>query len=549
MTTTVRMTARWLDAVSPPATGTDTYRDAVARGLELRVSTRGTKTWVFRYSVRRDGKRTFPEPTLGYFPALSLADARRRVTEAQQALDRKEDPLPALQLTPAAAPPSARPAVPPRQGVVIAPAIRQQLGLGPDEVIAPGTFGALAAVYLEVKAPTLSMVAEEARSIRSYLLPHWRDLDLRALTRRMVHDRTDAIAAGGSDSPWVQAQRAKGQFRPPKPAPFQANRVGSIVSRMCSFALDRGWIDDHPALRLGKREEPPRRRWLSKAEVLEMWTSCEEDEDPVAAAALLLQLLTVQRTSCILLAEWREFDLENPADAWWTIPADRLGNKKKQVHRVPLGPYSVQLLQELQAAHYHREFLFPHRGRGGWRSPGFFESLYDVLAKAPGPLTTAEVERAMRGRGVTLPATRVDMRQRIGCELSRRGQVPNPYVVRTEAGWVLTEVPLRSVFGDGPLTRNTNSWTQFVARVCHRLQFRPHDLRRTVNTNFGRLKVPHEYKQQVLGHTPQDVTSKVYDEYAYDDEKREVMTLWHRELQAWREPTTPPAVLRFPLRA
>jgi len=551
MSEPIKMTARWVDGVTPPAAGTVTYRDAVARGLELRISSRGKKTWVWRYSVRRDGKRTFPEVVLGYYPWLSLADARGRVDEGQRALGKGTDPVAALEL-PRPAPASARVVVPPQPGVTIRPDIRTLLGFGPDDVIAPDSFGALAASYLvhhvlqrtAAGKPRLRKWQAEALNLRSYLLPHWRDLEVTAITRRRIHDLTDAIAERGSESPWTlklrAARAARGLApRPPRPAPIQANRIASLVSRVFSHALDRDWIDHHPAQRLKQRDQTTGTRYLSRAEILETWTACEQDADPICAAALLLQLFTGQRTSCVLQAEWAEFE-----EGWWTVPADREGNKAKRLHRVPLGAYSLQLLEELRAANYHQQYLFPHRGVGGWRRPGFFEQLFEVLAQARRPMTTAEVADGMRRRGVQLPARRTEFNRTVGCELSRRAKA-GLYVRRQEAGWILTEKPLRSVFGDGPLTLDVKSWQQFTDRVCDRLGFRPHDGRRTMTTHMGRLKVPHEYKQQILGHTPQDVTSKVYDAYEYDDEKQIAMTLWHRQLRAWKEGGAT-EVLRFP---
>jgi hypothetical protein len=37
---------------------------------------------------------------------------------------------------------------------------------------------------------------------------------------------------------------------------------------------------------------------------------------------------------------------------------------------------------------------------------------------------------------------------------------------------------------------------------------------------------------RVVNHTPQDVTSRVYDLYAYDDEKRRALSWWERRLKA-----------------
>jgi integrase len=60
----------------------------------------------------------------------------------------------------------------------------------------------------------------------------------------------------------------------------------------------------------------------------------------------------------------------------------------------------------------------------------------------------------------------------------------------------------------------------------------PHDLRRTVTTYFGKLRVPQLIKKRVLNHakmTPGDVT-EIYDRYEYLEEKREALLGWERLL-------------------
>ncbi|TAL01834.1 MAG: DUF4102 domain-containing protein [Rhodospirillaceae bacterium] len=58
--------------------------------------------------------------------------------------------------------------------------------------------------------------------------------------------------------------------------------------------------------------------------------------------------------------------------------------------------------------------------------------------------------------------------------------------------------------------------------------FTPHDLRRTVTTYLGKLKVPQQIKKKILNHTKvrkTDVTD-IYDRFEYLDEKRDALTKW-----------------------
>ncbi len=60
----------------------------------------------------------------------------------------------------------------------------------------------------------------------------------------------------------------------------------------------------------------------------------------------------------------------------------------------------------------------------------------------------------------------------------------------------------------------------------------PHDLRRTVTTYLGKLKVPQLIKKKILNHAkakPGDVT-EIYDRYEYLEEKRDALLKWEQLL-------------------
>lgn len=59
--------------------------------------------------------------------------------------------------------------------------------------------------------------------------------------------------------------------------------------------------------------------------------------------------------------------------------------------------------------------------------------------------------------------------------------------------------------------------------------FTPHDLRRTVRTNMSRLRIPREHSEAVLNHAKEGMV-KIYDQYEYDDEKKEALQAWETEL-------------------
>jgi integrase len=59
--------------------------------------------------------------------------------------------------------------------------------------------------------------------------------------------------------------------------------------------------------------------------------------------------------------------------------------------------------------------------------------------------------------------------------------------------------------------------------------FSPHALRHSVRTGLSALRVRPEVKNAVLNHSDGSVGGR-YDHHQYDDEKREALTAWERQL-------------------
>src|SRR5687768_6477771 len=64
--------------------------DAAQKGLTLRVTPAGSKTWALLYRRKSDGKKR--RVTIGEFPEKGLADARNAAVELRAAINRGEDP-------------------------------------------------------------------------------------------------------------------------------------------------------------------------------------------------------------------------------------------------------------------------------------------------------------------------------------------------------------------------------------------------------------------------------------------------------------------------
>lgn len=295
------------------------------RGFGVRVSYGGKKAFVVRYRVNGRLRRL----TLGPYPDLSLAEARRKARMVMGDVAHGDDPAQDKQA-------------------------RREAE----------TFKGLVKAYLEVAEKRHRSWKEEKRIIDKDLLPEFGFRLLADIRRRDVRELVEAIARK-------------------RKAPVMANRTLGVLSRMFNFALDREWIEASPATRIPEPgEERSRDRVLGDDELRELWVNLEslakqvepaDDDDskgdgekkphitPATAQAFQVQLLTAQRPGEVRSMRWADVDLEK---GWWSIPGAVA--KNGQAHRVPLTKTAVEILKpRLKAAGEDAIFVFENcRGAG-----------------------------------------------------------------------------------------------------------------------------------------------------------------------------------------
>jgi integrase len=296
------LTARFVETVKAD-TGRAEYVDTVTPGLALRVGPRA-KAWVALYKTKAGQVR---RQKLGTFPTLGLAEARQQALAAMRAVHQGADPA------------------------------------AKAKAEAQDTFGNLAELYIERHAKrTKRTWQEDERILARDLLPAWRHVPARSLTRRQVRELLDGIADR---------------------APVMANRTLALVSKVLNFGVDREWLDANPAARLQKpTREVSRERVLTDDEVAHLWTALDAAEAhygalaargrvtlartkgapllrPALADWLRLRLLTAQRGGEVLAMQWADLDFEART---WTIPATVA--KNKCAHVVPLAGPVIEIL-------------------------------------------------------------------------------------------------------------------------------------------------------------------------------------------------------------
>lgn len=303
-----KLTARTVASLKPKAARYHVF-DADTRGLAVRITPQGTKTWVFYY--RHAGKLRML--TLGPLsPKLGLAEARIRALNARTDVADFLDP-----------------------GAEKAEA----------KLDATSTIAKLVETYKADPAVNAKRSwAEECRVLDKDILPTWGDRPVKDITRADVRALVNAKATGTEGT---------------KGAPVMANRLLAHVSHLLNYALDLDLLDANPAARLPKLPVASRERVLTRDEVRALWRYVTKGEIPKAPPEtpagqlpssprwsegmrdlFAVLLLTGQRLGEVARMRWTDLDLRA---AWWTLPAR--ATKNGQAHRVPLSKPSLAILK------------------------------------------------------------------------------------------------------------------------------------------------------------------------------------------------------------
>ena len=288
---TRKLTDLFVERAKPPARGRVEYFDAAFPGLALRITDNGSKSWCAFY--RFEGRlRRF---TIGRYPAIRPAQARR---EAAAALERV------------------------RAGVDPAEEKRAHREIRPPEA---DTFGAVAIDYLErhhKKNSRKSTFLEAKRDIERNVLPEWGNRPIASIGRRDVIDLIEAIIARGAE--------------------VQANRTLARLRALFNWAIEKDRVAASPVARMKlPTQEQTRDRVLSDDEVRWLWQAGDEIGWPFGPLAKLL-LLTAQRRDEVAGMTWAEIDFVKRV---WTIPRHKAKNNR--VHEVQLSEAAIEVLRSL----------------------------------------------------------------------------------------------------------------------------------------------------------------------------------------------------------
>jgi integrase len=281
-----KLTKRIIDAKKYEGTGDSKciIWDSELTGLGLRVYPSAKKSFVLSY--RQNGRKRLY--TIGKYGVFTIDEARDEAVNYLANINHGEDPVEERRKK-----------------------FRAQ------------TMNELFEIYMErhAKAHKKSW-KEDQKRINNRLLPEWGNHQIDAITKNDIAFLHNKIGMK---------------------APYEANRVLALISKIFEMAITWGIIDENkvnPARRIKKFKEAKRDRWVTEQEMPELMKAIKQDTNVYARYAILMYLLTGMRKNELLQVKWTDIN--------WTRKEIRLGDTKAgRIHYVPISSVAEEILKEI----------------------------------------------------------------------------------------------------------------------------------------------------------------------------------------------------------
>lgn len=285
--------------------------DVKVPGFGVRVFPSGIKSFVLLY--RQHGR--LRRLTLGRYPVLSLAEARRL---AQTALNRVAH------------------------------------GTDPQQIKAERRngyrFDEAAEAFVRMHCSRhnrASTTAMAAGTLDRHFVEKWGSRDIREIKRGDILSVLDNLIAGGM--------------------PSAAIRSLAVIRKFFNWSVERGLIETNPCVGIRAPAQPRSRdRVLGMEEIATIWRGVSTVTFPFGAIVQLL-ILTAQRRNEVAGMRWSQLDLDKSV---WTLPPETTKNGRG--HMVPLSKLAVSIIRSLPRLDDH--LVFPSIRGGGRTFSGFGKS-------------------------------------------------------------------------------------------------------------------------------------------------------------------------------
>jgi integrase len=281
------------------------YRVGDSGGLCLEISTAGGKLWRWRYYYQ--GKEQML--ALGKYPAVTLAEARRKRDAAKALLDAGKHPT--------------------REKKI------QKLRKAHEGA---NTFEKIARRWMELKAEGFNeeYVTRNLVRMERYVFPLIGALPLVEIT---IPDVVEVVEAIGKSGKLETAKRMK-----------------QLIGQVFRYASQRGLCQHNPAADLRDilpTYEEKHHACIHPSELPDLLTKIEARDNDFTKYAMKMLALTFVRTGELIGAKWDEIEWDKEE---WHIPKERM--KMKRPHVVPLSRQALVILKELQAITGDKKHIF-----------------------------------------------------------------------------------------------------------------------------------------------------------------------------------------------
>lgn len=282
-------------------------RIADGLGLYLKVAKNGTKSFTYRFTYGRDRK----ELSLGIYPAMSLADARKARQDAAETLEGGKNPLQEKQSE--------------RQA--------KRDALDVNALIAEFRTNFLNVHFEQPAAAHQCLTRDVGKEIGRMLVPDVTKKDIARVITKIVL-RGSKVAA---------------------------NRTLTLTRQLFDYAVSQALIEESPVTLTRKGaggKEKSVTRNLSLNQITDLMKTLARDDLGVTEEvrdSLTLILATAKRPSEAVTVEWKHLDLDK---AIWVNPKE-LTKEKRDDHTVFLSPFAVQLLKRVKERSGDARHVFP----------------------------------------------------------------------------------------------------------------------------------------------------------------------------------------------
>lgn len=296
----LKLTKTAVDRIQPEQADVWAW-DTEVRGFGLRVKPSGTKTYIVQYRNAAGATRRMALGQHGQLTAeQARAEAQKRIGSVKQGRD-----------------PSAE-----KSALRAAPSVNDLVDYYLGE-------------YAKQRDNTPGYIADTRKMLDRFVT--------RSLGTRKAADVTKA-----------DIRRLHASL---KATPYQANRLLAALNKLFVLGVDEFGVPSNPCGDLSKFREEKRERFLSSAEIRNLFELMAAHPNQACANAVRLLLLTGARKNELLRATWDMFDLEQ---GLWIKPSHH--TKQKKEHRVPLSAPVLEILRGMQATRDSgTPFLFPGR--------------------------------------------------------------------------------------------------------------------------------------------------------------------------------------------